>query len=562
MFIPTLREAPADAEVVSHKLMVRGGYIRKLAAGVYSYLPLGLKVIRKIECIVREEMEKGGARELLLPIVMPAELWEETGRWGYYGKELLRMKDRHNRDFCFGPTHEEAITDIVRRDIRSWRDLPKNLFQIQTKFRDEVRPRFGLMRGREFIMKDAYSFDVDQESSRVAYQKMYTVYENIFRRCGLKFRAVEAGTGNIGGSLSHEFQVLAASGEDAILACNKCKYAANKELAEVKAPSKPKPSARKGKFKEIDTPGLRTAEEVMAVWKKPITQYTKTLLFETDKGPVAAMVRADRSLKEAKLQKLAGADGCRLAEEKTVKEVTGAPTGFAGPVGLKIPVYADYEVAAMENFLVGANKKDKHLVEVNVGDFEVQAFGDLRGAEEGELCPRCEKGKLEGFRGIEVGQVFYLGTKYSKAMKATYLDKEGKERMLEMGCYGIGIGRTAAAAVEQNHDEKGIIWPAAIAPFEVEVIALNKDPEVEKTAEGLYRSLQGEGMDVLYDDRDERAGVKFSDWELLGIPLALVVGSRGLKDGAVELKKRQNGEMEKIGLEKAVEVVSKHLKGF
>lgn len=556
MFIPTLRETPSEAEVVSHKLMMKAGYIRKLAAGVYTYLPLCLRVLRKIENIVREEMNAAGAQELLLPVVMPAELWKETGRWDYYGKELLRFKDRAERDFCVGPTHEEAITDLVRHEIRSWRDLPKNLFQIQTKFRDEIRPRFGLMRGREFIMKDGYSFDAGEEASKKNYEKMYQAYENIFKRCGLKFRAVEAGTGNIGGSLSHEFQVLADSGEDAILACGSCKYAANSELAEVsRQPSAVSRQSKKGKVKEIDTPNLRTAEEVMTVWKKPITQFTKTLIFETNKGPVAAMIRADRSLKETKLSRLAGCEWVKMAEEKTVVEVTGAPAGFAGPVGLKIPIYADFEVGEMEDFLVGANKKDKHLVEVNLGDFQTAAFGDLRGAEASEPCPRCESGKMEEHRGIEVGQVFFLGTKYSETMGAKYLDAEGKEQPLVMGCYGIGIGRTAAAAIEQNHDEKGIIWPLPIAPFAVEILSLNQDKEVLALAEKIYNDLRTSGIEVLYDDRDERAGVKFSDAELIGIPYFIQIGSRGLKDGVVEWKARKTGEIQKIPLEKIVEVV-------
>ncbi|MDO8494782.1 MAG: proline--tRNA ligase [Deltaproteobacteria bacterium] len=551
MFIPTLREAPAEAQVISHQLMLRAGYIRKLAAGIYTYLPLALKVFRKIEQIVREEMTAAGAQELLLPMVMPAELWQETGRWGVYGKELLRIKDRHDRDFCLGPTHEEAITDLVRHEIRSWRELPKNLFQIQTKFRDEIRPRFGLMRGREFIMKDAYSFDLDEAGAKVSYEKMFAAYEKIFKRCGLKFRAVEAGTGAIGGNLSHEFQVLASTGEDAIFACDKCHYAANAELAEAAKPKKFDPSQNaklKGEYKTIDTPNLKTAEEVMTVWKKPITQFTKTLIFDSDKGPIAGLVRADRNLKETKLQRLAKLEWCHLADEAAVREITGAPVGFAGPIGLKIPIFADFEVAEMKDFLVGANEKDKHLVEVNLGDFHVEQFGDLRGVEANEECARCNKGKMEEHRGIEVGQVFYLGTKYSHAMKAVVLDQEGKEKTIEMGCYGIGISRTAAAAIEQNHDEKGMIWPLPIAPFHVAVIPLNQDAEVLTTAETIYADLQKAGLEVLLDDRDARAGVKFADFELIGIPYAIVVGSKGLKEGKIEWKSRQAGSVEKIAL--------------
>ncbi|MBI4125402.1 MAG: proline--tRNA ligase [Deltaproteobacteria bacterium] len=561
MLIPTLREAPKDAEVVSHQLMLRAGYIRKLAAGVYTYLPLCFRVLKKIERIVREEMTAAGAQELLLPIVMPAELWKETGRWDYYGKELLRIKDRHERDFCFGPTHEEAITDLVRSELRSWRDLPKNLFQIQTKFRDEIRPRFGLMRGREFIMKDAYSFDVDEASARKTYARMVEAYEKIFSRCGLKFRAVEAGTGTIGGSLSHEFQVLADSGEDAILACNACKYAANVEKAEVKKGPGTRDQGpgtqNKKEYHKVKTPGKKAAEEVAAFLKVKTDQLLKTLIFETDQGPVAGLVRGDRSLKEAKLRDLIGCEWIRLAEEETVRKVTKAPSGFAGPVGLNIPVYVDQEVALMKDFVVGANEGDHHLTGANLGDFNITKAGDIRAAVGGDLCPRCEKGKLEEHRGIEVGQVFYLGTKYSGAMKAQVLDKEGKQTTIVMGCYGIGIGRTAAAAIEQNHDEKGIIWPLPIAPFQVEVIPLNQDQAVLEAAEKLYADLGEAGIEALLDDRDERAGVKFSDFELIGIPYALVIGARGLKNKEVELKERKTGKTNNIPLKEAIPAIQK-----
>lgn len=562
MLIPTLREVPGDAEVISHQLMLRGGYIRKLASGIYTYLPLGLRVLRNIEGIVREEMFKAGADELLLPMVMPAELWIETNRWNVYGKELLRFKDRHDRDFCIGPTHEEAITDLARHEIRSWREMPKNLFQIQTKFRDEIRPRFGLMRGREFIMKDAYSFDVDPAAARVTYDKMFEAYRNIFRRCGLQFRAVEAGTGAIGGSLSHEFQVLARSGEDAILACNACQYAANVELAEAYppgvSPEVPK-SGPKKKYKKVDTPDLKTVEEVAAFVKLTPDQCIKTLIFDTDKGPVAGMVRGDREIKETKLQRLLGCEWCHWADEETVRKATGAPSGFAGPVDLDIPVYADFEIAGMRDFLVGANMKDTHLVNVNLGDFVVKAFGDLRGAVSGEECPRCLKGKFQEFRGIEVGQVFYLGTKYSESMKALYLDKNGKSQPIEMGCYGIGIGRTAAAAIEQNHDDRGIIWPLPIAPFKVEIVTMNNDTVVCETAEKIYDNLRAAGIEVLYDDRDERGGVKLTDAELIGIPHFLIIGAKGLKEGKVELKNRATGEIEKVSLEGVLALVREKL---
>lgn len=557
LLIPTLKEAPADAEVISHTLMIRAGYIRKIAAGVYTYLPLCVRVLRKISDIVREEMDGAGAQELLLPIVMPAELWIESGRWAVYGKELLRFKDRHDRDFCMGPTHEEAITDLVRREVRSYRDIPKNLYQIQTKFRDEVRPRFGLMRGREFIMKDGYSFDRDHDGAMRTYDAMYEAYKKIFTRCGLSYRAVEAMTGNIGGSKSHEFQVLAGSGEDEIVSCTKCDYAANVEKAELKPVNRdPKTVTRKGKYKKVETPGKKSVEEVCEFLKTTPDKIVKTLIFETDKGPVAGLVRGDHALKEAKLKEAIGAEFCHLAEEETVKGATNAPSGFAGPVGLKIPIYADHAVAAMGSFVVGANENDAHLIDVGLGDFEVTAFGDIRRAVAGDACPRCD-GELSEHRGIEVGQVFYLGTKYSDAMKATYLDEEGKDQAIEMGCYGIGIGRTAAAAIEQNHDDRGIIWPLPIAPFAVEVIPIGKDDEVKDAAERIYAELNGRGVEVLIDDRSERPGVKFADADLIGIPYYVVVGSKGLKEGKVEIKDRRTGDVEKVDVDK----VAGHLLG-
>jgi prolyl-tRNA synthetase len=561
MLIPTLREAPADAEVASHKLMMRAGYIRKLAAGVYTYLPLCLRVLRKIENIVREEMAAAGAQELLLPVVMPAELWIETGRWAVYGKELLRFKDRHDRDFCIGPTHEEAITDLMRNEISSWRDLPKNCFQIQTKFRDEVRPRFGLMRGREFIMKDGYSFDRDEEGAKENYRKMYEAYKRIFTRCGLRFRPVEAMTGTIGGSMSHEFQVLAASGEDEIVSCTKCEYAANVEKAEVRKPGTRDLGlvTRKGLFQKIETPGKKSVEEVCAFLKVSPDQIVKTLIFDTDQGPIAGLVRGDHHLKEAKLKEAAGVEWCNLAEDRTVAEVTNAPSGFAGPVGLDIPIYADHAVAAMADFVVGANAADAHLTGVDLGDFKVAGFVDIRRAVAGDRCPRCEDGVYEEHRGIEVGQVFYLGTKYSQAMHATYMDEAGEARVCVMGCYGIGIGRTAAAAIEQNHDDRGMAWPLPIAPFQVEIIPLSMKSEVVALAEKLYADLRGKGVEVLIDDRDARAGVKFADADLIGIPLRIVVGEKGLAEGKVEFKERKGGEAIKLSpdeaLARAVEMV-------
>lgn len=552
LLIPTLREAPADAEVISHKLMMRAGFIRKLAAGVYTYLPLCLRVLRKIEKIVREEMTASGAQELLLPIVMPAELWQETGRWAVYGKELLRFKDRHDRDFCIGPTHEEAITDLLRHEITSWRDLPKNCFQIQTKFRDEIRPRFGLMRGREFMMKDGYSFDRDEKSSHETYKIMYDAYKRIFTRCGLKFRPVEATTGTIGGSLSHEFQVLAGSGEDEIVACDKCEYAANVEKAEIRPQTADhRPQTKKSEYKKVATPNKKSVEEVCEFLKVKPEKLVKTLIFDTDQGPIAGLVRGDHSLKEAKLKDIIGVEWITLAEERTVEEVTRAPSGFAGPIGLKIPIYADHAISQMEDFIVGANESDAHFTNVTVSDFKVEKFLDIRRAVAGDLCPRC-KGKFEEHRGIEVGQVFYLGTKYSVPMKAVYTDEAGKEQPMVMGCYGIGIGRTAAAAIEQNHDENGIIWPLPIAPFHVEIIPLAKDGEVFEIAKKIHDELESKGIEVLIDDRDARAGVKFADADLIGIPYRIVVGEKGLKDKVVEFKDRRTSDIKKLSPKDAV----------
>ena len=555
LLIPTLREAPADAEVASHSLMMRAGYIRKIAAGVYAYLPLCLKVLRKVEAIVRQEMEASGAQELLLPVVIPAELWVETGRWAVYGKELLRFKDRHDRDFCIGPTHEEAITDLIRNEISSWRDLPKNCFQINTKFRDEVRPRFGLMRGREFIMKDGYSFDRDEEGAKESYRKMYDAYKRIFSRCGLTYRPVEAMTGTIGGSLSHEFQVLAPSGEDEIVACNACEYAANVEKAELKpvGTGDQGSGTRKGKYQEVSTPGQKSVEEVAAFLKVTPQQVVKTLIFDTDQGPVVGLARGDHTLKEAKLKEAIGVEWIALAEERTVAEVTRAPSGFAGPIGLSIPVYADHAVAQMQDFVTGANKGDAHFTNVNLGDFKVAKFLDIRQAVAGDPCPRCGKGTFEQHRGISVGQVFYLGTKYSEPMKAVFTDEAGQSKTAVMGCYGIGIGRTAAAAIEQNHDERGICWPLPIAPFHCEVIPLSVSDEVLRVAQEVYQALSSRGVEALLDDRDARAGVKFADADLIGIPYRIVVGEKGLKEGMVEFKARAGGDALKLAPAEAVE---------
>ncbi len=541
--LPTLKETPADAEVVSHQLMLRAGMIRKVAAGIYNYMPFGLRSIRKVERIVREEMDRAGAIELLMPTVVPAELWQESGRWDQYGKELLRLKDRKDAPFCLGPTHEEVITDIVRRDLRSYRQVPLNLYQVQTKFRDEIRPRFGLMRGREFIMKDAYSFDVDEAGADVAYEKMNQAYRRIFTRLGLKFRAVEADTGAIGGSYSHEFMVLAESGEDAIVSCDSCQYAANVEKAEIRAAAGEAPTPTQP-LEKVLTPARKTIEEVAEFLKVASSRLVKTLVVQTDTGEtLAVLLRGDRELNQIKLCRLLGCLWVELAGEETVLKATGAPSGFAGPVGLKLRILADQEVQQMADFIVGANEKDAHYTGVNLGrDVQVERFADLRQAVAGDRCCRCD-GKLEAWRGIEVGHIFKLGTKYSKAMNATILDSEGQERVLFMGCYGIGIGRSVAAAIEQNHDENGIIFPMPIAPFQVIVTMVNpNDAEVAAAAETLYGELLELGIEVLLDDRDERPGSKFKDADLIGIPLRVTVGARGIKDGTLELQQRRGGE--------------------
>ncbi len=550
--LTTLKETPADAEIASHQLMLRAGMIRKVAAGIYNYLPFGLRAIRKVEQIVREEMERAGALEILMPMVVPAELWQESGRWEQYGRELLRLQDRKDTGFCLGPTHEEVVTDVVRNTVRSYRQLPLNLYQIQTKFRDEIRPRFGLMRGREFIMKDAYSFDLDEAEADMAYEKMFQAYRRIFERCGLKFRAVEADTGNIGGSSSHEFMVLAESGEDAIVSCDLCAYAANVEKAELlpasMAASKPAEALRR-----VATPGQRSVEEITSFLGITPQQLVKTLILQTDEGEsVAVLLRGDRELNAIKLCRLLGCSEVSLADEEVVQRETGAPSGFAGPVGLRLRLLADHEVAAMADFVAGANAEDTHYLGVNLQrDVVLENFADLRLAGAGDPCPRCE-GRLESWRGIEVGHVFKLGTKYSEALGATVLDDQGRERVLFMGCYGIGIGRTVASAIEQNHDKNGIVFPLPIAPFQVLITVVNpKEQDVMQAAEVLYGELQALEVEVLLDDRDERPGSKFKDADLLGIPLRLTVGSRGLKEQAVELQRRSNGERSLLPLAEA-----------
>ena len=532
--------------------------IRKLAAGIYSYLPFGLRAIRKVEGIIREEMNRAGAIEVLLPFVQPAELWQESHRWEEYGKELARLKDRHNRDCCLGPTHEEVITDVARREIRSYRQMPINLYQIQTKFRDEIRPRFGVMRAREFIMKDAYSFDVDEKGVDISYQKMVKAYIRIFTRCGLLFRAVEAETGTIGGHFSHEFMVLAETGEETIVSCTKCSYAANIEKAEFKRVETAGPVHVEEDLKPLQkvlTPNQRTVDEVTRFLRVSPSDLVKTLVFETDKGSIAALIRGDHEVSEKKLQAVVGTEHLQLAGEKVVEEMTHAPKGFAGPVGLSIPLIADDDIRGMVNFVTGANEKDAHFIQVNMGrDFQISRYADIRRFALGDPCPRCG-GETRTDKGIEVGHTFKLGEKYSRAMQATFTDENGNEKEFIMGCYGIGVGRTVAAAIEQSYDPNGIIFPMPIAPFHVLLLPVNiKSDLIRSKAEQLYLNLLKEGVEVLYDDREETPGVKFKDADLIGIPLRITLGEKNLKNGQVEIKARKTGE---VTLVKEEEVLSK-----
>ena len=561
--IPTLKEDPSDAEVVSHKLMVRAGMIRQVARGIYDYLPLGLRVVRKVERIVREEMDRAGAQEILMPTICPAELWQETGRWEHYGKELLRIKDRNDRDFCFGPTHEEVITDIVRREVRSYRELPLNLYQIQSKFRDEIRPRFGLMRGREFVMKDAYSFHATYDDCLREYRHMFDTYTRIFDRCGLRFRPVEAATGAIGGSLSHEFHVLADSGEDALVSCPSCKYAANVEKAEIRRLQRETGAAPDGEPHSVETPGQRTVDEVSVFLGVPGDRFIKTLLFTTDAGEtIAALVRGDHELSESKLVSALGCASLAMADPDVVQRHTGAAVGFAGPVGLTVRLLADFAVDGLTDAVTGANQTDRHLTGVDQRrDFPKVEFADLRTAAPGDPCARCAEGVYDGHRGIEVGQVFYLGTKYSKAMGATFLAEDGKQQTMEMGCYGIGVTRTAAAAIEQNHDAGGIVWPLALAPAHVHLINVKaKDDALTAAADRLYDELLAAGVEVLYDDRDERAGVKFKDADLIGIPHRITIGPKGLEKGVAEVKRRNESEAREVAIGEVAEQLAQEIR--
>ena len=551
LLLATVKETPADAEVVSHQLMIRAGMIRKLAAGLYTWLPLGLRVLRKVEAVVREEMDRAGAQEVLMPAVQPAELWQESKRWDFYGSELLRLKDRHEREFCFGPTHEEVITDLVRREVRSYKQLPANFYQIQTKFRDEVRPRFGVMRAREFLMKDAYSFHLDQASLDETYRVMYEAYSRIFRRIGLEFRPVRADTGAIGGNLSHEFHVLADSGEDAIAFSDGSDYAANVELAEALPAGGPRPEPTRP-MAVVETPAQRTIDEVSAFLGVPPSRTLKTLIVDgADGGLVALVLRGDHALNEVKAAKLPEvARPLTFAAAERVREVVGCEVGSIGPIALPVALVVDHAAAAVSDFVCGANADGQHLVGVNWGrDLPEPATADLRNVVPGDPSPDG-RGTLSIARGIEVGHIFQLGTKYSEAMKAEALDEEGRPVTLIMGCYGIGVSRVVAAAIEQNHDDNGIVWPEAIAPYAVALLPMNmqKSMRVAEAAERLYAELQAAGFEVLFDDRPVRAGVMFADMDLIGVPHRLVVGERGLDAGTVEYKGRRDQDSTQVPL--------------
>lgn len=560
LLIPTLKEDPHEAEVISHKLLLRAGYIRKLTSGTYNYLPLGLAAIRKVENIVREEMNRAGAQEILMPMVQPADLWQESGRWQKYGAELLRMQDRHQRDCCLGPTHEEVITDLVRRNIQSYRQLPVNLYQIQTKFRDEIRPRFGLMRGREFLMKDAYSFSADNKGAQQSYKEMSACYHRIFQRCGLKFRAVSADSGAIGGSFSHEFMVLADTGEDTVVICNKCDYAANMEKATCQPASLAQDEA--AELVRVETPGKRKVAAVCDFLAIKPSQLVKTLVYMVEGEPVAVLLRGDHVVEEVKLANLLGVsdEEIRLADDKEVYDATGTPTGYLGPINLKIKIVADLELEQLRNFTVGANEKNYHVQNCNLNrDFSATLVGDIRQVTAEDHCPECG-GALKLTRGIEVGHIFKLGTTYSEKMNATFLDNKGQEKPFIMGCYGIGVSRVVAAAIEQNHDKDGMVLPLPLAPFQVTILNLSpQDEEITKGAEQLYQELTEAGIEVLLDDRDERPGTKFKDADLLGIPLRLTVGKTFAKEGMIEVRERASGATSKEPLKQCSAKVSQFI---
>jgi prolyl-tRNA synthetase len=542
-FLNTQREAPSEAEILSHILMVRAFLIRKLATGIFTYLPMGYRIIRKIEQVVRECMNGEGAIELLMPSVQPSEIWQESGRWSKFGKELLRFKDRHGRDYCMGPTHEEVITEIARSFIKSYKQMPVNLYHIQGKFRDEVRPRFGVMRAREFIMKDAYSFDVDEKASAVSYERMRRAYCKVFERCGLKYKMVDADSGPIGGDLSNEFMVLAQTGEDAVISCDSCDYAANLEKAIALAVEASGGDDVSGGAKEILTPRAHTVQAVADFLKVPVQRVVKTIILKADDKFAAVLVRGDHEVNLIKVKNFLKVSLVELAEAEDIERLSG-PVGFSGPIGLNIPIYVDLSVEKLPSMVVGGNKKDLHITGVRFNaDFKAAAVGDFRAALPGDVCPKCG-GHYVITRGIEVGHLFYLGTKYSESMQAVFTDADGASKPIIMGCYGIGVSRIAAAAIEQNHDEAGIIWPRAIAPFEAVVFALNaNEPEISQAAEEIYAALTEAGVETIIDDRSERAGVKLSDADLIGYPIRVTVGEKSFKNGCAEIKLRRDKEI-------------------
>ena len=556
-FFPTLRDAPSDAEIESHKLMIRAGFIRRVSSGIYTLLPLGLRVHKKVEDICRRELGKSNAQELLMPTLNPAELWQKTGRWDVYGKELMRMKDRHDREFCLGPTHEEVITNLVANEVRSYRDLPLNLFQIQTKFRDEIRPRFGVMRGREFVMKDGYSFDVDDDNASKSYENMVAAYERIFKGCGLSFSAVEADSGAIGGSFSHEFMVLANSGEEEISSCESCGYTSNVEKTPVILTHNDESS--NGDVEKVHTPNAHTVEEISELLKVPNSNVLKTLIYKGQKNNYAVLIPGDRKLNEVKFGNVTNETGLVLASATLVKELTKAEVGFAGPIGLEnVSVIADNSIKGRKNLIAGANETDYHHINVKEGsDFECETFADLLIAEDGDVCPSCNA-PLSHQRGIEVGHVFKLGTKYSDSLDATYLDENGETKTIVMGCYGIGIGRTVAAAIEQNHDENGIVWPLPLAPYSVDIIPMNMDdPDCVEIADKIYHELlQNFNVECVLDDRNERPGVKFNDSDLIGFPFKVIIGKKGLIEKKVEVKSRKTGEVEFVDFDNACQFIA------
>lgn len=556
-FIPTLREEPKEAEITSHKLMLRAGCIQKLSGGLYSYLPIGLRVIKKVEQIIREELNKRGAIELAMPILQPKELWEQSGRWNTMGPLMMRLRNREEREFVLAPTHEEIITNIVANSIHSYKDLPKNFYQIQTKFRDELRPRFGVIRAKEFTMKDGYSFHAAKEDMDREYRNMYDAYSEIFKRCGLATKPVSADTGAMGGYESHEFMVPAKSGEDTIVECLKCGYSANMELAERRINSsstgEQPQTTNLLPLLEVDTANLKKIDELTAFFKCDSSKFIKTLIY---KGPVAILVRGDVDISEAKLRIALNSSDIEMADEDTIIETTGAPVGFAGPVGLKIKIIADISVKGMSNSITGANKKDKHIKNINPDrDFKVDSFFDIGTAKEGDLCGRCG-GQLKFSHGIELGQVFKLGTKYSEKLNAVYLDKNGHSQFMIMGCYGIGVSRTVAAIVECNNDKDGIIWPIATAPFTVLILPINyNDTQVKETADRVYEELHLQDIEVLIDDRDETAGIKFKDGDLLGIPIKIIIGKKNMDKGLIEIKPRRENIAQLVKKEDLIEKI-------